>query len=556
MFTDAETLADKTTLNADVTVIGAGAAGIVIALELAGAGLKVNLIESGNPAFSDRIQKLSDAADLGPIHPPINECSRRQVGGTSVIWGGRIVPFDPIDFDDRPYMPDSRWPIAFEQIKPFYDKASLYARAGKPLFNTRELPNVTQTSLVPELPDGDVVSSSLERWSVINYGAEYEQQLRASDKINVVHGLTCTEIETAETDVGKRRVVCIHAKTVSGRALRLESKRFILACGGLNVARLLLNSDRTCPGGVGNHSGLVGKFYSGHISGRIAQVRFSTPPKATVFGFDRDEAGVYARRRLSFSRECQQREQLPNIVSWLVNADISDPAHGNGVLSFAYLALKSPMGKFFASDAIRKAAIKGAVQGSNTAHALNMLRDIPRTAFFIPTFGYKRFIAKRKVPGFFQYSPTNVYMLHYFGEQVPREDSCATLADERDELGMRRLKISYRYSDADVENVQKAHRIWDEYLRKHNVGRLEYVEPDVPAAIRAHAGDGYHQVGLTRMSDDPARGVVDANCVVHGFDDLSIASSSTFVTASQANSMFMILVLALRIADRVAMEAR
>lgn len=572
MLKDAEQLAHGSVLQGDITIIGAGGAGIVMALEIAKAGVNVTLIDSGGPSYSERVQALADTEHYDPnLHPPMNECTRRQIGGTSVIWGGRVVPFDPVDFDDRPHIPHSRWPISYESILPYFASASAYLKSGRPEFDIRQLPDVKQTSLVPGLPDEGVTSTSLERWSVMSFGTVYRKVLEESDRITLIHGLTCTEILSDAVEAGSEspagtppithRVRSIRARTLSGKEITLKSRRFVLAAGGLNVTRLLLASKRTpMPGGnigaVGNHSDQLGRYYMGHISGRIAEVRFTTPPRDTVFGFDRDEEGVYARRRLSFTREFQHQHHLANISSWLVNPEINNPAHGNGVLSFSYLILSSPLGKHLASEAIRKAAIKGAEQGSTWAHVLNMLRDAPRTLKFIPTFGYKRFLAERKVPGFFQFSRSNVYTLHYFGEQMPNPDSRVTLADDRDEVGMPRIKIDLRYTQHDVRNVLESHRLWDEHLRKHRVGELRYIEPDLEKSIWEQAGDGFHQVGSTRMSERPQDGVVGPNLNVHGYDDLFIASSSTFVTASQANSMYMILVLAIRLAEHLKNQAR
>ncbi|MBY0262285.1 MAG: GMC family oxidoreductase, partial [Phycisphaerales bacterium] len=333
--------------------------------------------------------------------------------------------------------------------------------------------------------------------------------------------------------------------------VRLSARRTVLASGGLNTTRLLLNSDRHHPGGIGNHSGLLGRFYTGHISGRIAEIRFSTPPDKTVFGFDRDAEGVYLRRRFSFTRECLHERRLSNIAVWLVNPDICDATHGNGVLSFAYLALISPLGPRLASEAIRKAAVKGDRKGSVAAHVLNMLRDLPRTAHFIPTFGYRRFLARRKVPGFFQFSRSNTYPIHYFAEQVPNPDSRVTLEGDRDELGMRRIRIDMRYTPQDVDSVLRAHTLIDEHLRRHERGELRYLVPDPEAYVASHLGDGYHQCGTTRMADRAEDGVTNADGRVHHFDDLYVCSSSNFVTSGQANSMVMILVLALRLAEHL-----
>ncbi|MCI0362991.1 MAG: GMC oxidoreductase [Phycisphaerales bacterium] len=546
MLMDAEKLEDDSVLRSDVTVVGAGAAGIVMALELARAGLEVVLVESGGPTYSQRIQSLADTEHFDPhFHAPMSECTRRQVGGTSVIWGGRVVPFDPVDFDTRDYIPHSQWPVSYQSLQPYFAKACQYLKCGRPEFEIRSIPSAKHPSIVPGLPDGDVLTSSLERWSVMSFGVEYQNELERTDRIRLVHGLTCTEIEC---DPSSCRVASIRAKTLSGKGVALKSRSYALACGGLNTIRLLLASDRMHKGGIGNHSGMLGRFYMGHISGRIAEVQFSTPPRETAFGFDRDAEGVYVRRRFSFSREFLHQKRLPNIAGWLVNAEISNPAHGNGILSFAHLILSSPAGKYLASDAIRKAAIKG-TKGSTAAHLMNMVRDFPRTALFIPTFGYQRYFAKRKVPGFFQYSRSNTYDLHYFGEQMPNPESRVCLLDEKDELGMRKIKIDLHYSRQDVQNVIDAHRCWDAHLREHHCGQLRYVVDDLDQSIWDQAGDGFHQIGGTRMSHNPANGVVGPNGNVHGFDDLFIASSSNFVTASQANSMFTILVFALRLAD-------
>ena len=80
-------------------------------------------------------------------------------------------------------------------------------------------------------------------------------------------------------------------------------------------------SDKHHPGGIGNHSGLLGRYYMGHISGRIARIQFHGDPQDTAYGFLRDRDGVYARARFTFSREFQHRERLTNIVAWLVNPD-------------------------------------------------------------------------------------------------------------------------------------------------------------------------------------------------------------------------------------------
>src|SRR4029077_994854 len=98
---DAASLPPHAELDADVAIVGAAPAGITLALELAGAGHSVALIESGSDSFDAEVQQLGDAVLEDPAHMPMSQATRRQLGGASNVWGGRCVPFDQIDFQSR-----------------------------------------------------------------------------------------------------------------------------------------------------------------------------------------------------------------------------------------------------------------------------------------------------------------------------------------------------------------------------------------------------------------------------------------------------------------------
>lgn len=551
MFVDSETLENGHDFISDIAVVGAGPAGIVLALELAKSGYKVALIESGGLHFSVAIQNLGEANYLDPqFHASMSECTRRQVGGASIIWGGRCLPYDPVDFDRREHIGNSDWPMLYEEIENYFQRACDYFFCGKSEFDIQNIPELEQKSIVPGLPDAEVLTSTLERWSLpTNFGKEYFNDLKHSENIQLLYNLTCTEIATNEQG---NQVELLHAKTIGGKNIQVKCQKYILASGGLNTTRLLLVSDRRHPGGIGNHSGMLGRFYMGHLSGDIAVANFTTPPKSTVFGFDRDLDKIYLRRRFSFSREFQHEKQLSNTVAWLGSPKFSDPSHQNGVLSSAYLALSTPVLKnHLVSTAIRTTLVKEEFSGSYLSHLMNVVKDFKQVLTFIPNFGYGRYIVKRKIPALFVYSAANKYPLHYHSEQVPNPSSIVSLSNEQDELGMRKLNINIQFTQQDIDNVVKAHRYWDEYLRRHNCGYLEYLTDDLEASVWEQAGDGFHQIGTTRMSAHPHNGVVGTNCEVHGVDNLFVASSSVFVTSGQANSTFMIVSFALRLADHL-----
>ena len=549
MLIDAETFQSESMLRADFAVVGAGPAGIVLALELAKAGHDVIMLESGRLHLSETIQHLDEASSFDPeFHAPMSECSRRQIGGTSTIWGGRCVPYDPVDFDQRSYVPHSSWPLTYQELEVYFQRACDYCFCGTSEFNINNIPGIEQKSIVPGLPDEQVLTSTLERWSLpTNFGKEYFSELKQSERIRLIYGSTCTEIESHVSGVHIER---LQTKTLSGKTLYIKARKYILAGGALNTTRLLLASKQGHMGSIGNHSGLLGRFYMGHISGDIAVVRFTTPPQDTVFGFDRDADNIYLRRRFSFSRDFLHQKELTNIVGWLGVPPFGDPSHRSGILSLAYLALNSPIGKYLTTKAIKTSLTKNA-KGTYQIHTINVLRDFNKILAFMPSFSRGRYIAKRKIPGLFVYSASNEYPLHYHGEQIPNPNSTVSLSDKRDELGMQRLDINLQYTQHDVDSVIRVHQFWDSYLRKYNCGYLKYLTNDLDSSVWEQARDGFHQIGTTRMSHDPKDGVVGTSCNVHGFDDLFVASSSVFVTSGQANSTFMIVAFALRLAEHL-----
>ncbi|MBY0441676.1 MAG: FAD-dependent oxidoreductase [Mycobacteriaceae bacterium] len=541
------------TIDTDVVVIGAGPIGIVTALELAHAGITVALIESGLERNDTASQDLStlDSRHEDFFHARSQLWVRRQVGGTTALWGGRCVNYDPLDFEDRPITACAPWPIRYADVEPYLQQACDWAACGQAVFNARQIPELAATDMVPGLPDGEIRTTDLERWSLpTRFGREYHEQLRDASALTVWTGLTCTEIVTAEAgDVVDHLVV----KTLDGRSGRVVAADYIIAAGGLETTRLLLASDRHHRTGLGNAGGHLGRWYMSHVEGRVAEAQFHTDD--VIYEHERDKDGVYVRRRFTFSPQLQRERGLPNAAVWLVNPPISDPTHGSGILSGVYLTLISPIGRFLLAAAIREAHTVRDGPRRVFAHLGNILADLLPSIRFAVAFSWARFFRSgRKAPGFFVRSANNRYPLHYHGEHLPHWDSRVELTDERDALGMRRIRTHIHFSDADIGSVGKAMRLIDEHLRRHGVGQVNWLTDDSESSVRrflaAHAG--FHQAGTTRMSHAPEGGVVDRHLQVHGVRGLYVASTSVLPTSSQANPTLLGIALGIRLARRLA----
>lgn len=545
-------------IEAEVAVVGAGPAGIVVALELARAGHRVVLLESGGEGYDERAQRLGDLAEEDPLHVSAELSMRRSVGGSSNLWGGRCVPFDPIDFEPRPIVGATRWPVSYAEVAPYLQRACDWCRCGDAVFEAEAVPELAGRTIVPGFRDGEVRAGELERWSLpTNFGRVYGAELHGSPFLRLETGLTVTEIVPGAEPApgGGRRVERLLARRAGGGEVEVRAGRYVIAAGGLGATRLLFASRRADPEGLGNHSGHLGRWYMAHTEVRVGRVVFSTPPGETIYGHERDADGVYVRRRFSFAPELQRRRRLPNAVLWLVNPEIGDASHGSAILSFVYLMLVSPLGGRFVAEGIRQAHVKTSRPASVRAHLRNVLSDLPAATAFAFRFAWQRFLRPgRKVPGFFVPSAANAYPLLYHGEHLPHRASTALPSEEVDELGMPRLRTELHFGEEDVSAVVTAHEELDRALREQGLGRVEMLHEDTEAAVREQLFGGYHQAGTTRMAVAPEDGVLDGDLAVHGFEDLYVASSAAFPTSSQANSTFTLITFAVRLADRLKRE--
>ena len=550
MHINATDLPPRATLAAEIAIVGAGPAGTTLALELAQAGHQVLLIESGGDSYSRDIQRLGETIGGDARHVPMSQATRRQLGGASNLWSGRCVPFDPVDFQRREILGDARWPVGYAEMERYFARACRWFKCGQPTFDVSQVPELARDSLIPGWPGGEIRVTALERWSLpTNFGRVYGRRLKSSPLITLVSELTCTEIVCRPDG---RSVEHLIARTLAGNEVHVCAKRYVLAAGGVESTRLLFASTRRHPGGIGNHSGHLGRWYMSHVRASLAHAHFNTPARATIYGFERDPEGVYVRRRFTFSQDFLIEQRLPNIAMWLENPDMRDPAHGSGILSIIYLILASPLGPHVISEGVRRSKLDTGSPPSTWSHICNIARHLPRTIRFALAFGYGRLLRPgRKVPGFVVSSPANVYPLYYHAEHLPHHHSRIAPTGERDALGMPRIRTDLHFADEDVRDAIRAHEYFDRYLRRFGLGRLEYLFEDLEEGLRGQLLDGYHQAGTTRMSDRPEDGVLNPQLAVHGFEDLFVASSSAFVTSGQANSTFMILVLALRLADHL-----
>jgi choline dehydrogenase-like flavoprotein len=520
---------------ADVCVVGAGPVGIAVAIASAQAGLSVLLLEAGNEDPRPSDVAPSDEVIAEGRHAPIGIAVSRALGGTSAWWGGRCVPYDDIDFVAREYIAEARWPIDHKAISRWYAKASNFFGCGRAVF-------AAQAS-----PVGTLRFDELERWaSERNMGRLHRAQLANSPRIRLC--LNCEVRGLRLMPDGSN----VDALLVSdGQKIRARS--YVLACGGLGTARLLLLLQAQWPRHFGSNNGVLGRFYTGHISGKIADLVLSNPAKAHQHDFFLLD-GAYARRRFTIPTNVQLAKRIFNTVFWADNPPFHEAAHASGTLSLIWLALACPpLGRRLVSEAIRVNHV-GPQPHAPMAHLANVVRQPLRVAGDLGRIVRERFLRPRRKPGLLLFNTSGRYALHFHAEQEPRLENYVRLSNRVDSHGLPQVEIAFNYGRKDVQSVITAHALLDENLRQSGQGKLVYHLPreERAASVEAQAGDGFHQTGLTRMGDTAATSVVNSDCAVYGIPNLFVASSGVFPSASQAAPTFAAVALGFRLADHLA----
>jgi choline dehydrogenase-like flavoprotein len=528
-------LDQKSSLTCDVCIIGSGAAGIALARELGQRRIDTVCISGGSkkPQTADHDLYRGHIPVPGS-HEPLEEFRARTFGGSTTLWGGRLVPFDAIDFEERDFVPMSGWPIRYEEVVQYFPRAAALCESHLPEFEI-DVP-MDAADLPANLRHG-IVTNRCERWSMpTDFSKRYETELANNASIRVLMDQHCTDIEL---DSSHARVKCIQVRSRGRGTLRIYANRFVLACGGLENARLLLASRRQMPRGIGNQYGMVGRCYMGHISGTHGYLRLHSRRLPAFYRLMRDENGMYLRRRFWLTEEAQRRRQLMNIIAFPFRPLSDDPQHGDPALSILSLA------EILSDGATPTSWSKLAVHGGN------VMFSGPLAWATIVRQLWARLKGSPRLPFLLPYHRRNQDAIYFQSEHAPNWNSRLVLSDWVDEFGMPRLEPRVAFSEIDTTTILQFYATLDRSLREMRLGHVEYTEAelrDYLACIMQNYRSQAHHLGTTRMSEDPCDGVVDSNCRVHDLDHFYIAGSSVFSTAGHANPTLTILALTLRLA--------
>jgi choline dehydrogenase-like flavoprotein len=510
----------------DLVIVGSGVAGQTVIRHLASSDLRIGVLESGAEL------PTAPTDDLKTVETPrygIKGNSRdRFLGGSANTWGGGCVRLDPIDFEHRPWVANSGWPITAAELEPFYQAA----------FDDLGIAH-DQRALSPRTGLGSVDDKLSSRFllhtnRMVGFDSGLHQTIEQSDRIEVLlnSNLVAIELNHDETAVDGLRV-----QTLAGATFTVTASHYVLACGGIENSRLLLMSPTSDGKGVGNSTDNVGRYFMEHPKNVVGSIR----PTGRRPDLDRLVPGLADKSRrggLGLSETMQREHQVLNshvrfVVEWRWT-------NNPGVKALvALLGDGSP-------TVIDDLGDDGdpATDTSTPRRVLAIVANSPQVARFA-----FHLLVRRLRPNGRHHRPVERIWINNLTDMEPQASNRVRLSSELDALGRPRAVVDYAPSDLDKRTLALLHQTIAEVLPPE-LGLLE--SPLVESLDNWQiTRDASHHMGGTRMGHDPVTSVVDHQGRVHGLDNLFVAGSSVFPSGGYANPTLTIVALAIRLSEHL-----
>jgi choline dehydrogenase-like flavoprotein len=506
----------------DLCIVGAGAAGLALAAEFLEGPGHVLVLESGlrePDEFGDALNQLDS---VGLRHDGWRDGRVRSLGGTTRAWGGQLIPLRSSEVEARSWVAGSGWPLFLDELQPYYRRAERVLRIEGPPYDEAVWGRL---GVRPPGFDPREFQLRFSQWAALgrrNFAVLWRRELERSENVSVLIDATAVAVHTTP---GGEHCETVEVRSRSGRRADIRARSFVLACGGIETARLLLASPGADGRGVANSSALVGRYFQDHVSYIAGEIEPASRRRVQDV-FDPRYVGA-----TMFSLKVEPTDAVMKREGWL-NA-------------MAHVAFQIPdaLG-WMELRRILRSLQAGRLEFPSRDESIAMLRGSVELSRLVLT----RYLAKRRrSPG-----AGNIHLL-VDTEQAPNSDSRVLLDTRVDACGMPRARLEWRIGELERRTLTGfAQRVAGEFERL-GLGRIRLAgDPDFnlrdsPGAAR----DIFHHMGTARMSVAPGAGVTRPDLRCHDVDNLFVAGAAVFPAGGIANPTFTALALSLRLADHL-----
>ncbi len=489
--------------SADVVLIGAGAAGILLSIKLSRQGKSVLVLESGHFCEDEKKQALNEVQQTGKILSNAIWGRKRAVGGTTIAWGGQSLPFTSIDFEKRDWVQNSGWPLSFEEMTKYYAEANAFMGIDNMNYTTDILPHI-----LPKDPgiDSSIFDLHVSKWAAQpNFYLLYKDELEKN--VTVIYNAQVTAIQKKET-----AIECITISNFNDIIFTANVKTIIITAGTIETVRTLLNNN------VGDQSGWLGKNFMDHPCIEAGTIQVKNAYQMQRYFNTHIFKGRKYSIRLSLNKKFQGQKKLLNCsaaVMFPLPEDAFDP----------YGELKSFRKDFKLSRLIK---LSGSI--------VNIFKGA-----FAYLFNH------------FYYKANAATILALMIEQEPTQESYISLSDKKDKFAISEALINWNITSKTWDTAIATANALKNEIEHLNFGKVkiyDYLNSGNPEWSN-YLSDVCHQMGGCKMSLLSQDGVVNENLQVWGVSNLYVCSCAVFPTSSHSNPTLTMLALASRLANHL-----
>ncbi len=493
----------------DVCICGGGVAGITLAARLS-SKLNVMLLEGGGKQFTLESQEIYKGRSTGEEYYDLMEPRLRYLGGSSNHWGGWCHPLDAHDFLPRSYQKYSGWPIRRTDLDPYLEESNLILGINEDSGEGRT-PGVDLVGQV--VSSHDFLRAGFTwSWPPTRFAEKFADVLKNNVGLECYLNANIVDMELVENLQSLQHII---VRNFNARSFKVRARMFVLACGGIENPRILLNCNRQIPNGIGNKRDLVGRFFTEHPNKIVGRYVLEDAVKAQVLKHWHKNGASHPHKNSRFfapTREFMEREKILNFGIFLEPLTPPD------------------------SKVTFKQVLKNIICDSEWGQkGLEMIRGEPLEPLIC--------------------TPMMSDRVRIVSEQVLNPENRITLDAETDQFGMRRAILHWNLEDIDKRTIQVACIRLGEVFAQLGIGRIKldsWVLSD-EMAVPGHPNTigGRHHMCTTRMSDTPMDGVVNADSRLFDVDNLYMAGSSVVSTVGNDSPTISIVQLTLRLADHL-----
>jgi choline dehydrogenase-like flavoprotein len=520
-----DTSSQTTELSASVCIVGAGIAGLIAAARLArDRQRRIIVVESG--------LKNGDAAlsALNEIDNPANNYEgalagrSRGLGGTSLLWGGKLLPLSAHDALPRPYLNLGGWPFDLAELDPYYQEIESLMRVDGEPHDGKITEQLDPKGFLPR-DDADFCLRWPKRPTLKNHNLAYifRREIERLDNLEIWVGAT---VSAFAFDLSSR-ITALTALNHAGKILRIVASEYLITAGTLESTRLLLIADQQSNHTISRGCNALGRYFNDHLGLNAAILRPRNKTLTNLILSDRYTFSTLRHLHFELRSEAQEKSGIGSAY-FDVGAELLD------------------------DSALTKA--KHLVQGVKRGQLDFTFEDLKAMLQDSPSLFWTaqwQWIRKQKY-----WPPNSVLQIKIWVEQLPQWQNRICLSDHKDALQLPRLSLKWTKTAAEEKSfrtmVEKIRRYWDRHLAR--VCDLEWKPEALNSGSRIvdSAVDHFHPAGSTRMGKNSSDSVVDSHLRVHRIANLSVASASVFPTSGSANPTLTVMCLAMRAADALA----